>query len=181
MPHASQLPIWVSYLQALAVPILALVVAGFGAWISARQMLIAHDKLQLDAFNRQYERRIAVYEATRTILQSVFLHEIIPDNEIEAYGLHTLDAQFVFDGEMFKYLRDLRQRIVSYNLAKTKLAKLEDENCLSNDEKGGWEKIRNDNLQWVIEQGDEATGFATRFLPFLLYKQARRPSWLRWP
>jgi hypothetical protein len=30
-----QLPMWVSYLQALAVPVIAVVVAAFGTWIAA--------------------------------------------------------------------------------------------------------------------------------------------------
>ena len=42
------LPQWVSYLQALAVPI----IAAAGMWIAARQMVIADEKLQIDAFDR---------------------------------------------------------------------------------------------------------------------------------
>jgi hypothetical protein len=59
MSDCSQLPPWVSYLQALGVPIIAAVIAAVGTWIAARQMLIANDKLQLDAFDRQYVKRVA--------------------------------------------------------------------------------------------------------------------------
>ena len=45
MSNVSQLPPWVFYLQALAVPIFA----ALGVWIAARQMLIANDKLRLDS------------------------------------------------------------------------------------------------------------------------------------
>ena len=61
MTSSPQLPIWISYSQALAVPIIAVVIAAFGAWIAARQMVIADEKLKLDAFDRQYDRRVAVY------------------------------------------------------------------------------------------------------------------------
>jgi hypothetical protein len=63
----SQLPQWVSYLQALPVPLVAAAIALFGAWVAACQMWIAREKLRIDAFDRQYNRRVAVYEATRTL------------------------------------------------------------------------------------------------------------------
>lgn len=163
--------------QALVVPIIALV----GVWIAARQMLIADEKLQLDAFDRQYERRVAVYEVTREILQSVFLQNIIPSGEIKAYGFHTLDAQFLFDEAMYKYLREILQRITTHNLARSELAKIENENLSLSDEKKVWEKMRGEQLQWIIQQGDEVSGFAIRFLPFLVHKQVKRPWLLRWP
>jgi hypothetical protein len=79
----------VSYLQALAVPVFA----ALGVWIAARQMLIANDKLRLDSFDRQYERRFAVYEVTRGILEQVFRRNI-SEADMRSYGLRALDAQF---------------------------------------------------------------------------------------
>jgi hypothetical protein len=165
----------------LGVPIIAVVIAAFGALIAARQMRIADDKFQFDIFDRQYDKRFAVYEATRKILQSVILHNIIPDNEVESYGFITLDAQFLFDENMFKYLRELLQRITILNKAESKLAKFAKEQLSPSEERGAWEKIRTENLEWIRQQGDERLGFSVRFLPFLVFKQAKRPWWLRWP
>lgn len=51
-------------MQAFALFVVALV----GVWISARQMVIATNRLQMDKFGKLYARRVAVYEATRKIL-----------------------------------------------------------------------------------------------------------------
>src|ERR1700691_6561818 len=98
MSSSSQLPQWVSYLQALTVPILALL----GVWIAARQMLIADEKVWLDSFNSQYERRFAVYESTRSILEKSISQKI---SEVDAriYELRMLEGQFLFDDDMYKY------------------------------------------------------------------------------
>ena len=84
----SQLPRWVAYAQAFAVPIIAIIIATFGAWIAACQMCIAREKLRLDAFDRQYAQRVAVYEATRTLLANVF-HGIVTDADLR--GLWSKD------------------------------------------------------------------------------------------
>jgi hypothetical protein len=73
MADCSQLPSWVSYSQALAVPVLAAV----GAWIAARQMLIADEKLRNEAFDRRYERRLAFYQET-----SIVAGKIVTDGGI---------------------------------------------------------------------------------------------------
>ena len=93
-----QLPPWVSYLQALAVPIIGAIIALFSVWIAARQMWIAQRKLDHDIFYMQYEKRFAVYEATRKVLANVF-HGNLSDDDIRVYGLCTLDAQFLFDDD----------------------------------------------------------------------------------
>jgi hypothetical protein len=145
MPQCSQLPSWVSYLQALAVPMIAAV----GAWIAAQQMWIARVKLRHDIFYRQYERRLAVYEATRKFLADVFLEQISED-EIRVYGLCTLDAQFLFDENLYGYLKEIRDRVAAWNDAKSHT-----ENEQGGEEKAAFETIRNESLNWIIQQGDE--------------------------
>jgi hypothetical protein len=171
MPQCSQLPLWVSYAQALTVPIIAIL----GVWIAARQMVIAHDKFELDAFDRQYEKRVAVYEATRKFLASVF-HGSISDDDIRVYGLCTLDAQFLFDEKLYSYLKEIRQRVGAWTHAKCSIEQLP-----PGDERNEYERIKKEYLNWIIQQGDETTGFATRFVPFLVHMPAKRAWWLRWP
>jgi hypothetical protein len=171
MPCSPQLPQWVSYLQALAVPIFA----GFGVWIAAQQMVIADDKLRLDAFDRQYSKRVAVYEATRNILEQVFRNTLSED-DVRVYGVHALDAQFLFDDDVFKYLQQLRYRIGSWVDIQTNLG-----GPINIDERSEYERIAKENLDWIIKQGDPKTGFSARFAPFLIHTPVERPSWLRWP
>jgi hypothetical protein len=172
-----QLPPWVSYLQALAVPIIGAIIALFSVWIAARQMWIAQRKLDHDIFYMQYEKRFAVYEATRKVLANVF-HGNLSDDDIRVYGLCTLDAQFLFDDdEVYKYLNKLCQRVAGWNYAR-----LRSEQLPTGEEKDEFERITKENLHWIIQQGDEKTGFAVKFAPFLrAYKPVKRPWWLRWP
>jgi hypothetical protein len=48
----------------------------------------------------------------------------------------------------------------------------------STDKKSEYEKIRRENLNWIIAQGDEQRGFATKFAPFLVQREGKRPWWL---
>lgn len=172
MSDCSQLPHWVSYLQALAVPILAVVVAGFGAWIAARQMLIAYDKLQHDAFDKLYDRRVAVYEATRKFMADVFVGNI-SDDEIRAYGLKTLDARFLFDDSLHAYLRQVCFQITAWHHAKSS-----EQSQPPGDEKEAYNKMKHEHLAWITQQGDE---FTQRFMPYLKFTPVKQPWFLRWP
>jgi hypothetical protein len=167
----SQLPRWVSYTQALAVPIIAAVIAAFGAWIAACQMWIAREKLRLDAFDRQYNRRVAVYEATRTLLADVF-HGNISEAEIRAYCVKTLDAQFLFDDNLQKFLNEVRNRVAGW-----RDADLAAQREPPGEQKGAYLRIRGEHLKWITDQGDQR--FTLRFEPFLVYKPAKRPWYLR--
>ena len=156
-------------LQALAVSI----IAPLGVWIAARQMVIAQDKFELDAFDRQYDRRLAVWEATRSFLERA---GNLTDDDIRAYGLCTLGAQFLFDEHLCKYLEEIHFRVAAYNSAKCSAEQLP-----PGDEKTAQERIRNKYLEWIIDQGSKTSIFATAFTPFLKYEQRRRAFLLRWP
>jgi hypothetical protein len=171
MSNCPQLPQWVAYLQALIVP----VVAAVGVWIAARQMLIANDKLRLDSFERQYERRVTVYEATRSILEQCFRGKIT-EADTRVFGLRALDAQFLFDAEMYKYLRELQQHIEACRFAQSMT-----QATIGSDERAEFEAIAKTHSDWIIKQGDEGTGIGARFAPFLVHTPIKPPWLLRWP
>lgn len=100
-------------MQTLAVSIIGAIITAVGVWIAIAQMVIAHDRFEIDAFDRQYTRRVTVYEATREFLEGAF-RGTLSDTDIRAYGLCTLDAQFLFDENMYKYLRELCWRVTSW-------------------------------------------------------------------
>jgi hypothetical protein len=158
-----QLPQWVSYLQALAVPLVAAAIALFGAWVAASQMWIAREKLRIDVFDRQYNRRVAVYEVTRTLLADVF-HGTVTEDMLRDFGFKTLDAQFLFDKKMYEFLSEVRNRIAIYVDAEAH-------------EQAEYRQIRASQLAWITAQGDQS--FPARFEPFLVYKPSRRP-WYLW-
>jgi hypothetical protein len=150
------------------------IIALVGTWIAARQMVIANEKLQLDAFDRQYEKRFAVYVDTRKILGDVYLGNI-SDAEIRVYGLCTLDAKFLFDDKLYRYLSEIRQRVAAWNHAKLMVQ------SESGDEKDEYKRIAEENLKWIQLQGDDNVGFDVKFTPFLVHKHVKRSWLLRWP
>jgi hypothetical protein len=174
MSNCPHLPQWVSYFQALGVPLAALIVTLLGVWIAARQMLIANEKVALDRFNSQYDRRFAVYEATRAILAQVF-HGKPSDADTRSYGLRVLEARFLFNEEMFKYLGEVRQHIDALRLIDS-----QSENA-SEEERAAYQDMELSHGAWITNQGwDYLTGIR-RFEPFLKYVAPIRPWLLRWP
>jgi len=172
MLNCSLLQKALAMLQALAVPAIAAV----GVWIAARQMVIADEKLKIDAFDRQYNRRVAVYEATREFLRSAYDKQNLSEAQIRAYALRTLDAQFLFDDGLYRYLRELLRRVSTFNDANISI-----ENLANGERKNAYLRLRDENENWIRQQGDERTGFAVRFEPFLVLNLPKRPWWARWP
>jgi hypothetical protein len=162
----------VSFIQAVAV----LVFAAIGAWIAARQMVIANDRLHMDKFDRLYAKRVAVYEVTREILAKVFGNGV-SESDLRVYGLSALDAQFLFDEPMFQYLKQIRYHIAELNLISENI----EATIAGTPERGDYLKRKTDNLNWLIAQGDEHSGFAARFHPFLVHEFPKRSWLLRWP
>ncbi|MGO9049424.1 MAG: hypothetical protein ACLP19_26065 [Xanthobacteraceae bacterium] len=90
-----QLPYWVQYVQALApaiVSVIAACIAGFIAW---RQYKTAHYRLCLDMF----EKRFAVYEATKNFLNAATSHGGVIRRDLDALLDGLRGAEFLFDGE----------------------------------------------------------------------------------
>jgi hypothetical protein len=166
-----QLPQWVLYLQAFAVPLVAAAIALFGPWVAACQMWIAREKLRIDSFDRHYNRRVAVYEATRILLADIF-HKTVSDDMIRDFGWKTIDAQFLFDEKMYKFLSEVRNRVAICVDAEAHV--LREPPGAERDE---YETICSQQLAWITEQGKQS--FSARFEPFLMYKPSRRPWYLR--
>ncbi len=142
-------------------------------------MVIAQRKLEHDVFYRLFDMRFEVYKATREFLARGFRDERIPENEIRLYRLQTLEAKFLFhdkDDEMSKYLAEICQRVTAWQHAKFDLEQLP-----GGERDAGLETIRDANISWIIAQGDERTGFQTRFEKFLVPSNVTLPRWLSWP
>jgi hypothetical protein len=97
------LPVWLQYVQALAVPLIAAV----GAWIALQQMQIAHTKLKYDL----YERRFAVFEAAHNILKEVIVRGNASEEAIRDFLLGTANAPFLLDSELVSYLQEIGRTV----------------------------------------------------------------------
>jgi hypothetical protein len=167
MSECTQIPSWISYLQALAVPVIAFA----GVLVAFQQARLAQNNLIHDAFYRRYEKRLALFQATREFLASTF-HPGISEEDIRAYGLRALDAKFLFDEPLYQYLHEIRQHVSAWHEADSR-AKSE----TSPDTRAEYERIKTTNMSWIIAQGDES--FPNRFVPFLMPEEIKRPWWAR--
>src|SRR5216683_2547598 len=105
MPQ-SQLPLCVQYAQALGAPLLAVVIAGVGAWLAWQQVRIARVRLQHDL----YDRRFAVFQAARKFLAEVMTQRYASDDQIRSYVVGTADAGFLLNDDIATYLEEIRKR-----------------------------------------------------------------------
>jgi hypothetical protein len=117
-------------------------------------------------------KRVAVYEATRTLLATVF-HGTISEDDLRDYGLKTLDAQCLFDDDLHKFLGDVRNRVAAWIDADLRAG-----GEPVGEEKSAHLRLRSKHLTWITEQGDQR--LPLRFMPFLLYAPAKHPWFLRW-
>jgi hypothetical protein len=161
------LPLWIQWLQALAVPVIATV----GAWIALQQMHLARVKLRHDL----YERRFAVYQAARRFLAEMLTHSGVPDDQFRAYVVGTSDAVFLLNDETSSYLEQIRKtygRLQVINSTMRSLSDMEQRAALANEER--------QIIDWLTAQLPD--GLVARFRPFLTLEPRRNGlplSWLR--
>jgi hypothetical protein len=153
-------PVWVQVLQALAVPVIAAV----GAWVAIQQMWIARVKLRHDL----YDRRYAVFHATRRLLDEVISNKIVSGDTLRSFVLGTADAQFLFDDTLAAYLKEMRD-----HAAKHQSINITMESMPAGDEKAAASKAAGEHLLWLIDQID---GLAGRFRSFLILDMRGRSA-----
>ena len=82
----------------------------------------------------------------------------------------------MINNEMAKYLAEICQRVTIWQDAKSKLEQLPEGH-----EDGGLMQMKVANHDWIVAQGDEHTGFQTKFDRFLVPREVKLPRWLSWP
>ena len=164
---ACPLPLWIQWLQALAVPVIAAV----GAWIALQQMHLARVKLRHDL----YDRWFAVYQADRKFSAEVLTHATVEDDQLRAYVVGTSDSVFLFNEEISTYLEQIRIRVSRLQplaFSARNLPVGEQRTALVNEERA--------IIDWLTSQLPD--GLVARFRPFLTLEQGRKRlplSWLR--
>jgi hypothetical protein len=99
----SVLPYYVQYVQAVGPTVVAVIAALFALYIGLRQWKTAHYRLSFD----MYEKRYAMYEATKNFLgTSINLHQTTPEN-FTAFRNGIRGAEFLFDKETRNHLTKL--------------------------------------------------------------------------
>jgi len=161
---ASVLPIWVQYMQALGLPIFAAVIAGFGAWIGWQQMHTASVKLQHDLFDRRWP----VLKATTHLLAEAWGKGRVDEATMKSYMLDVAPTRFVFDDEVFRYLQEVRERVLELNAIKDKLDQLP-----AGEEKDVWAAKAKEQIAWIATY---VNVIENKFDPYLRLDKRKRSS-----
>jgi hypothetical protein len=152
-----------------SVPLAAAIIAGFGVWFAGRQAVMAEERMEFDKFERRWDKRWALYEATRDILAKGF-DEIKSDKDIKNYELRALEAKFLLDEEMYRYLRRVRFEVNAWQTEKLRADQATDP-----ESKEASERIWRRSFDWINAQGTEE--FPERFRKFLVPPVPVRPWW----
>lgn len=96
------LPEWMQWTQALGV----IGIAGIGAWIAYRQSAIARARLNFDLFDKRYK----VFEGVRDTILLVVQNAALKDKELASYNWAVVDAPFLFNEDIQRYVDDLRKK-----------------------------------------------------------------------
>jgi hypothetical protein len=86
--------------------ILLALIALIGAWIALQQMLIARAKLNIDLF----DRRFAVYIATRKYIVTMLQHTGGTQEDAVACWAVASSAPFLFGGEITAFIEEVSKR-----------------------------------------------------------------------
>jgi len=119
VPSHNELPNWVSYLQAFSTP--AIAIAGIAiAW---GQLRLANNKYESEF----YERRLAIYNATRQLIDSLLNKE--PHKEPKLYYLALFNKVasefvFIFNQDVVTYLEEIREKAYQYWLLDNRFSRL---------------------------------------------------------
>jgi hypothetical protein len=100
---SDRLPLWALFIQALGTPFAAVVFGGVTSWIALRQWKTSRDKLRFDLF----ERRFAVYEATRKLISKVGLGGTLEKGDLWTFEDATRGAEFLFQGPAREFLKKI--------------------------------------------------------------------------
>jgi hypothetical protein len=112
-----QLPWWAHYVQALGPTVVAVIAALFALYIGLRQWKTAHDRLTFDL----YEKRFAVYEATKNFLNTVRYQEQVTGEDYTALYNGIRGAEFLVDRATRSYLTTIAGMAWKAQTIRTKL------------------------------------------------------------
>jgi hypothetical protein len=102
----SCLPVWISWVQALGVPILGLAIAFAGVCIAWQQKRIADIRLR----HELYKRCFKVYDAAKTLLVAHQKNGKLSGEDYISYCRGTAEVVFLLDNDVVKYIEKLRRQ-----------------------------------------------------------------------
>jgi hypothetical protein len=167
MPKDS-LPLWLQYANAIAVPLVGVLIAGIGAWIAWQQVRIAHVRLQ----HELYEPALQSLRGTRKLLSTVFIEGNATNDAIQSYLVAIIDAVFLFDDDLCGYLDEIKAKAATLHGIKAPM-----EGKPPQDERAAAVLRSEEPRLWLVAQRDI---LAHKFKPFLTLEEYRHPARRGW-
>ena len=118
--QAAQLPYFVQIVQALGPTAVAIAVGSLAGYIAWRQWKTAQHRLRLDMF----DRRFAIYEATKLLFGKVPLHGQITSDDLREFYRSMKGAEFLFDGETREYFKRIGELCWQAQMARHRQGRL---------------------------------------------------------
>jgi hypothetical protein len=159
----TELPYWMQSIQALGPTVVAIVAAFIAGYIAWRQWRTAHDRLSFDL----YEKRFAVYEAVKNIINTAYLHGGVTQGDLDAFYEGIRGAEFLFDGRTKNFVTNIRQMAWKASSARARRQRSETDKLIDEEQ---------DILNFLSGQ---AEGLEDMFRPYLDLSKAGLTGY--WP
>lgn len=145
------MPMWVTVLQALLTPLIALL-ALYVAW---QQWRTNHNKFRLDYF----DRRFSIYKAAMQLATEISSQGNVSNDELHSFSVNTREAEFFFDDEIAGFCRDMHNEARAIQMGCKKL-----QGALSEEQRKNSQELLLQRVGWFNKQVDEMPGKFRLFL-----------------
>ena len=143
----SDLPLWATWIQVVAVPLATITLSIFGSYLLWLQFQLQEIKLKADL----YERRLRVYVAVKMFLAKIDVDATVTDESFGLFLLDTGDAEFLFGPEIGSLISLLAHKSYAFKNVIRKLNGVQtpeahDASVKSENELCAWFKAQSDAL-----------------------------------
>jgi hypothetical protein len=144
-------------------------------------MLIADEKLRNEAFDRRYERRLAFYQETSSLVGKI-LNCGISDEEQGNYRRKCLEARFLFDEPMHAFISaEILSSITWMTIAKQN-SETQKLNATKRDDAKRSVAAHLQSFNDLSHSSQlHPSQLEKQFRPYLVQTPPKRPWLLRWP
>ena len=153
MSNASQLPDWVSYLQALSTP--AIAIAGLA--IAYQQWKINRSQLSYKIFDWRYKVFVLAVE----FISDYYAKKDFLDSNVEKYNLIILEAKFIYNEDVYKFLANISMAISFIRGCDNQMAKMSEHDA----RRSGLIEMRSEHSKQLMELMGQ---IERQFAPFLV-------------
>ena len=106
--------------------VIAVIVAFVVALVTILQWRTNKMRLRLEVFEKRYE----IYRSIKHVLEYIVVHDDldeIGEDKIERFVYGVSETEFLFDGDVYGYVDDLKAKVMRWRIQNRMFSKIEDE------------------------------------------------------